>query len=136
MNPATPHYKHKTVLLIDDNKIDNFINERIIKNNLFAENVFVHTSVNSALEYFKNFNQTDKTLPVLIPDYIFLDLNMPLMDGWAFLQEFEKLKLPVTCKIIILSASVNPEDISRAMKFKGVKDYFFKPLTTVLLSSL
>ena len=123
-------------MLIDDNTIDNFINERIIRNQFFSDNILVHTNVSSALEYFANIKKMKNISPVLIPDYIFLDINMPLMDGWGFLQGFEKLNLPFDCKIIVLTASVNPADEGKAKSYKNVVGFFSKPLSDAVLELL
>ena len=123
-------------MLIEDNAIDNFINERIIRNCFFSKTVLVHTNASSALEYFKNIKKMENISPVLIPDYIFLDINMPLMDGWGFLQGFEKLNLPFDCKIIVLTASVNPADEGKAKSYKNVVGFFSKPLSDAVLELL
>lgn len=136
MTPTNPAFKYNSVMLIDDNPIDNFINERIIRNCFFSKNVLVHTNVSSALEYFKNFKQMENIPSIFIPKCIFLDINMPMMDGWVFLKEYEKLNLSFDCKIVILSASVNPDDTKRAKEFKKVEGYFCKPLNGSVLGSL
>jgi CheY-like chemotaxis protein len=96
----------------------------------------VHTNANSALEYFKNIKKMENISPVLIPDYIFLDINMPLMDGWGFLQGFEKLNLPFDYKVIVLTASVNPADKGKAETYKNVVGFFSKPLSSAVLELL
>jgi CheY-like chemotaxis protein len=127
-------YKYNTVLLIDDNEIDNFINERMIISNDFAENIIVKTSSSSALDYLK-----DRKNP--IPDIIFLDLNMPIMDGFAFLSAYDKLtegypELKQKAKIIVLSSSINPEDIDRASVNPYVYKYLNKPLSADYLAAI
>ena len=80
-------YKFDRVLLIDDNDIDNFINERMITTNFFSNQVIVKNSGESALQYLRENAENDNNLPQII----FLDLNMPMMDGFTFLNEFENL---------------------------------------------
>ncbi len=84
--------KFRNVLLVDDNEIDNFINERIITSSSFCEHVIVRNSADGALNYLKEIaGSSDK-----IPDIIFLDLNMPVKDGFGFLEDFSKLGDAIT----------------------------------------
>ena len=126
-------YKFESVLLIDDNDIDNFINERMITTNHFSNQVVVKNSGESALQYLKD--NADKNN---LPKIIFLDLNMPVMDGFAFLAEYEKLPESVRtqCKVIVLSSSISPEDINRASTNPFVVKYVNKPLNEKYLAAI
>ena len=97
------------VLLVDDNDTDNFISKRIIEITKFAERVIVKNSGKSALEYLESVQNEGAELP----DVIFLDINMPIVDGFVFLFEFEMFAETVKnkCKIIILSSSNNKREI-------------------------
>jgi len=126
-------------MLIDDNEIDNFINEKLIKAYLFAENVYVHTSTKSALEYLKNIEGTLHEIPAeLIPSHLLLDINMPILDGFHFLEEFEKFspELVNKIKIVMLTTSLNPMDIEKSKNYKQVVKFIHKPLTEQELSDL
>lgn len=139
MKTKTPKYKYRTIMLIDDNEIDNFINEKLIKAYHFAENVYVHTSTKSALEYLRNIEVTLNDLPAdLIPSHILLDINMPILDGFHFLDEFEKFKpeLINRIKIVMLTTSLNPLDIEKSRNYKHVVKFIHKPLTENELSDL
>jgi CheY-like chemotaxis protein len=122
--------KYRTVMLIDDNEIDNLINQKMIEAATIAENIYTHTGAKSAIEFLKNMEKMDVADKVL-PDIIFLDIDMPLMDGFQFLDEFEKLA-PATKKksrIVMLTSSINPQDFSRSKKYPNVKLYLNKPLS-------
>lgn len=125
--------RYDSVLLIDDNDIDNFINQRIITSFYFANTVIVKNSALGALEYLKKF--TDN-----LPNIIFLDLNMPIMDGFGFLEEFHKLVAAdekyLQCKIIVLSSSMSPDDINKASINPYVHKYINKPLTESYLEAI
>ena len=80
--------KHKSVMLVDDSEIDNYINEMIIKGSGFAENVFSYSGAMSSLDFFKNIKAINKLSSDLLPTYLFLDIDMPVLDGFQFLDEF------------------------------------------------
>ena len=115
------------VLLVDDNEIDNFINERIIASSGFCTNVVVKFSANAALDYLREVS----TDPAQVPDVIFLDLNMPVKDGFGFLADFANLNENVKSKskVIVLSSSISPDDINRASVNPHVYKYLNKPLS-------
>jgi CheY-like chemotaxis protein len=122
--------KYRTVMLIDDNEIDNLINQKMIEAAAIADNIYTHTGAKSAIEFLKNMEKMDVADKVL-PDIIFLDIDMPLMDGFQFLDEFEKLTnvTKKKCKIVMLTSSINPQDFSRSKKYTNVKLYLNKPLS-------
>lgn len=126
--------KFRNVLLVDDNEIDNFINERIILSSKFSENVVVKNSADSALKYLKEISGSDEKLP----QFIFLDLNMPVKDGFGFLEDFEKLdeKIKKTAKVIVLSSSISPDDINKASTNPFVFKYINKPLSDKYLEAI
>lgn len=133
-----PQSQYKNVMLIDDSDIDNFINQKMIEGCNFAENVYVHTSSKSALEFLKNFDRTGAFPSELRPGVIFLDINMPIMDGFQFADEFQKFgkELKESIKIVFLTTSLNPQDQERALKTPGVHKYINKPLTREHLSEI
>ena len=129
--------KYSIVMLIDDNEIDNLINQKMIESTNIAEHIYTHTGAKSAIEFLKNMEKLDVVDKVL-PDIIFLDIDMPLMDGFQFLNEFEKLNNATQkkCKIIMLTSSINPQDFSKSKEYKTVKLYLNKPLSQESLSKI
>jgi CheY-like chemotaxis protein len=115
------------VLLVDDNDTDNFINNRIIELTQFAKKVEVKNSGKSALEYLKMHKDND----AMLPNIIFLDINMPIVDGFVFLYEFESFPQNIKdkCKVAILSSSDNKRDINRIINNEYVIKFITKPLT-------
>ena len=125
--------RFKKVLLIDDNEIDNFINERMISASNFSAEVIVKNSTDESLMYLQSLSDVND-----FPEVIFLDLNMPGKDGFSFLSEFENLNegLKSNCKIIVLSSSISPEDINKASTNKFVYKYVNKPLNEKYLNAI
>lgn len=120
------------VMLVDDNDTDNFINNRIIELTSFAIRIEIKNSGKSALEYLENA----KDDPENLPDLIFLDINMPIVDGFVFLYEFEKFpdSIKNKCKICILSSSDNKRDIDKIVDNDYVIKFITKPLTEEALA--
>lgn len=122
------------VMLVDDNDTDNFISKRIIEITKFAKEVEIKNSGKSALEYLEqNKSNLDK-----LPNIIFLDINMPIVDGFVFLYEFEKFdqNLKDKCKVIILSSSDNKRDIDKIVNNNHVVKFITKPLTEGALEEI
>jgi CheY-like chemotaxis protein len=122
--------KYRTVMLIDDNEIDNLINQKMIEAAAITKHIYTHTGAKSAIEFLRNIEKLEVADKVL-PDVIFLDIDMPLMDGFQFLDEFEKFGNLVKkkCKIVMLTSSINPQDFNKAKKYLNVKLYLNKPLS-------
>jgi CheY-like chemotaxis protein len=129
--------KYRSVMLIDDNEIDNLINQKMIEAASVTEYIYTHTGAKSAIEFLRNMEKIDVAEKVL-PDVIFLDIDMPLMDGFQFLDEFEKLSTSSKkkCKIVMLTSSINPQDFNRSKKYVNVKLYLNKPLSHESIISL
>lgn len=121
-------------MLVDDNDTDNFISKRIIEITKFSDNVIVKNSGKSALDYlFENEESPDS-----IPDIIFLDINMPIVDGFVFLYEYEKFNNSIKdkCRVIILSSSDNKRDIDKIINNDFVIKFVTKPLTEKTLEEI
>jgi CheY-like chemotaxis protein len=119
--------KEYTIMLIDDNKIDNFVSLRLIEKTLPGCRFIVATTAQEGLKMLDS--QKDELES--IPDIIFLDINMPALNGFDFLSRYEKLSEYITnkCKIVVLTSSEKDEDMSDMMKNKFVIQYISKPLT-------
>jgi CheY-like chemotaxis protein len=138
MSKKKPPAKFNIVMLVDDSEIDNFINQKMIEGCNFAEKTYVHTSGRSGLEFLRNIRSNLKVLDEMLPQLILLDINMPIMDGFQFAAEFDKLGPEVTekCKIMILTSSVNPEDMQNSKKSPSIVRYLNKPLSKETLMSV
>ena len=120
---------YKTCLLIDDNRLDIFINTRVIKTNNYADEIMACEDAEEALNLLKHEK--------VKPDVIFVDINMPVMDGFQFLDEYEKLNIDKSrTKIYMLSSSINPADLERAKHNKYVTRLLDKSLTPSILLEL
>lgn len=125
--------KFTDVLLVEDDPITIMVCERIIKMTFFGENVTSCLNGKIALDYLLSIRQNGA-----LPQIIFLDINMPVMNGWDFLMELEKekahfKKIP---DIYLLSSTVDPEDYTKAKKFLLVKDFISKPLSKEALEKI
>lgn len=124
-------FKYSTVLLIDDNELDNFINQKVIEMNSFSEKVYVNSSGQSALEFLKNLCVNKSMMEEMSPSVIFVDINMPFMDGFQFIEQFYKLPKEFTSniKLVILTSSYNPADKETTNKISPDIIFLNKPLT-------
>ena len=122
--------RFKLCLLIDDNFIDNFVTRKILETSNFAEKIIIIQSAPEAIAQIQA-----KTIR---PDVIFLDIRMPLMDGFEFLKEFDKLHLDddKQIKIFMLSSSLDPVDFKQSNENKYITQFIHKPLTHKVLESL
>lgn len=123
------------VLIIDDDEINNFVCSKVIQKHEFANEVKTFVSGQEGLDYLRAIiNNEEETLP----DVILLDINMPIMNGWAFLEKYQQMmvnfnKNPV---LLMLSSSVYEEDIDKARQHPEVKDYITKPLNKEILDNI
>jgi CheY-like chemotaxis protein len=114
--------------IIDDDSIYVNLVKKIIEIKKLSRNLIIFKNGQEALDYFKpNLEMMSQEG---LPDIIFLDLNMPVMDGWEFLGEFVKIKNSFNKKITlyVVSSSIDPRDLERAKSFNMVTDYLIKPI--------
>ncbi len=125
--------KNYHILLVDDDRAFNFLNEKIIEFEKFAAKVSSFVDAREAVDMLKQLQETN---PPGFPDFIFLDINMPEMDGWEFMEHFKQLNDEVKgkCKVFILTSSLNPIDIEKSKTYSEIKGFASKPLTTEILN--
>lgn len=120
--------KMELACIIDDDKIYVNLVKKIIEIKKLSENLLVFQNGKEALEYFKTaLKQTEEKK---IPEIMFLDLNMPVMDGWEFLGEFMKIKneFHKNVMLYVVSSSIDPRDLEKVKSYNIVKDYLIKPI--------
>ncbi len=122
--------KYNTCLLIDDNYIDNFVTRRILEGGNFAEKVIVSQSASEAIDSLRSGS--------VKPDVIFLDIRMPVMGGFEFLQEYDKLEIQgkKAIKIFMLSSSLDPTDLRKSSNNKYITQFIHKPITQKILDDI
>jgi CheY-like chemotaxis protein len=127
------NFKYKSVLLIDDSYVDNLINSKIIESLHFADEVKIINSPFEAINYLKDAAQTGE-----LPDVIFLDIRMPAMNGFEFMNKLEPIKhlLPSNLKIYMLSSSLDPSDLRKVKENNLVTNFIGKPLTARALEEI
>jgi two-component system chemotaxis response regulator CheY len=115
------------IAIVDDDKIFQLTASKNIKSISVTDRVLQFENGEDALQFI-NSNLSN---PTLLPDYIFLDINMPFIDGWMFLEDYEKIKskLGKPMKIYMVSSSIDPRDIARAKNNHNVSDYVVKPVS-------
>ena len=128
--------KFKRILLVDDDQITNFLNENLLRESNITEDIQIANDGQEALDYVKKYCLENNISDQLCCDLILLDLNMPVMDGFEFLEKFNELKLKENISIILLTTSSNERDLERAKNF-NITGYINKPLTeTKILNAI
>lgn len=123
--------KIKLACVIDDDPLYNFGIKKLFEFTTFSEDSL----------FFKNGQEAIDALSAIsneegYPNVILLDINMPIMNGWQFLEEYEKRNLNKDIKIFVVSSSINQEEIDKANAYEFVDGYIFKPLTLEKIKEL
>ncbi len=124
-----------TVCLIDDDKIYQFTAKKMLEATGMAKHIQSFYDGSEALAFFSGENSKDVAN---LPDVIFLDINMPVMNGWEFLEEYEKIcsRFPKNMSLYVVSSSVDDADIRRSRQYGSVTDYIVKPITRIRYQEL
>ncbi|MBQ0908119.1 response regulator [Flavobacterium sp. F-328] len=117
--------KNKLTYIIDDDKLTARLMTILITKNNFCEKIESFPNAQSAIDVLRENVRNQAELP----DAILLDLNMPMMDGWQFLDEFMLLPFLKDIHVFIMTSSIDPVDIEKAKKYAVVKYYIDKPIT-------
>jgi CheY-like chemotaxis protein len=132
---AVPNPSYRpTICLIDDDEINRFVMAKTIRVSGIDASVITFPNGRQAmLEFLEHASD-----PAALPDLIFLDINMPLMNGWEFLEEFERLErlFAKDMAIYMVSSSIDARDIQRSKTYRHVIDFIEKPLTAEKISQL
>lgn len=120
-------------MLIEDDKINAVLSKRLLEKFLITNGIFIVSNGEEALKFIVNYDPDFNTCPELI----FLDIDMPVMDGFSFLESFEELSFlnKEKVQIVMLTNSSRPEDIERC-KDMGIKYFLNKPLTEEKVKNL
>ena len=126
--------KFERVMIIDDNSIDLYITTRMIEKNNFGKKVLKYSAAKEALKYLQD-NQEDVSV---LPQVIFIDIYMPLMSGFEFLEAYDKLPaaLKNNCRVYVISSTIDDDDIARARGDNNVVSFKVKPVTKEFLDRI
>jgi CheY-like chemotaxis protein len=120
--------------IVDDDVVYIYGIKKMLRKNPLCKELKVFHNGYEALEYFKDLTNEPKD----IPDIIILDINMPVMDGWEFLEEFVPLQPKLSKEVIIymVSSSIDNNDVEKAKSISAISDYIVKPITEDKLAKL
>ncbi|MGL1888358.1 MAG: response regulator [Reichenbachiella sp.] len=121
--------KISNIILVDDDESTNFLNKIIIRMVYKDIDIEIFDKATEALEYVCHHESQKKTL-------VFLDLNMPGMNGWDFMHAYQKCQNNKNLVIVVLSSTINPDDVERITTFPEIVDFKSKPLGPEVLVEL
>ena len=124
------------ILCIDDDPITLMLCKKVISRALFSKEIITLQNGEEAINYFNNLKQiSNQESATVLPQLIFLDLNMPVMGGWEFLDYFNDKKFSEfnSIKVVILSSTIDPEDLEKSKQYPMVFDFLSKPISQSML---
>lgn len=128
------------ILCVDDDGITLMLCKKVIAKAEFASQIETSNNGEEALQYFENLKKEKEANNIVSePQLIFLDLNMPIMNGWEFLDIFSKsdyYTIFPEVKVIVLSSTIDPRDIEKAKQYPMVLNFLSKPITIEMLKSI
>ncbi len=128
------------ILCVDDDPITLMLCKMVISRSAFANQIVTTQNGEEALHYFDDLKMNNLSTTISeYPKLIFLDLNMPVMGGWEFLDHFSREDYRVSfaeCKVIVLSSTIDPDDIMKAKTYPMVLDFLSKPISKEMLEEL
>lgn len=127
------------ILCVDDDPITLMLCKKVIGKTTFSNEIITAQNGEEALLYFDKIKKNHKTdNNIQLPQLIFLDLNMPVMGGWEFLDSFSTSNYDNfnTIKVVVLSSTIDPEDLKKANTYSMVIDFLPKPITLSMLDYL
>ncbi len=126
-----------TILCIDDDAITLMLCKKVIIKSSFSHEIITAQNGEEALQYFQTIKEVENQSKAT-PQLIFLDLNMPIMGGWEFLDYFNKPEFSEfkTMKVVVLSSTIDPEDLEKSKQYPMVIDFLSKPITNTMLEYL
>lgn len=128
------------ILCIDDDPITLMLCKKVLTKAEFSKEIDFFKNGEEAIQYFDDLKSDKiKELPVNPPSLIFLDLNMPIMNGWEFLDLFSNkdysMDFPKT-KVIVLSSTIDPKDLNKSKSYPMVIEFLSKPITKEMLETI
>ncbi|WP_426092521.1 response regulator [Flavobacterium sp. DSR3-2] len=127
------------ILCVDDDPITLMLCKKVITKSSFSNEIITSQNGEEALSYFNTIKNTNnKNKPIPHPQLIFLDLNMPVMGGWEFLDHFNSQEFSEfsTIKVVVLSSTIDPEDLEKSKQYPMVIDFLSKPISQSMLEYL
>ena len=124
--------KVELACIIDDDPVYTDYTKEIFELADFCNSYFIYNNGKEALDKLTAIILNGEN----IPELILLDLNMPVMDGWEFLDEFIKIPTPKKIYIYIVTSSIDPEDTNKAKQYEAIKNYIIKPISREVLKDI
>ena len=124
----------QSICIVDNDEVYKFLVKKILEIKELANSVLMFSDGEEVYNYIKQ----NKGKPDLLPDIILLDINMPIMDGFLFMEEYIKLKHEINKDIAIylVTSSIDPIDLKRSKKYTDIKDFITKPISVEVLEKI